>query len=198
MQSGSEDLTGKAKNSRYNNISVSLHWLMALMVFGLFALGFWMVDLTYYSSWYKTAPYWHKSVGIILSMLLIFRMFWRFKAGKPSPLQSYSEITIKMATAAHVLLYLMLLAIVVTGYLISTADGRSIDVFSWFAVPGVGELFNSQADIAGALHKWFAYVLMALVVLHALGAIKHHVIDKDTTLKRMWWSKNQQISKENL
>ncbi|WP_306521369.1 cytochrome b [Rheinheimera sp.] len=197
MQSGQQDLTSKPNDNRYNNTSVSLHWLMAVVVFGLFALGFWMVDLTYYSSWYKTAPYWHKSVGIILAMLLISRLFWRFKAGKPAPIASHSATTIKMATAVHFLLYLMLLAIVLTGYLISTADGRGIDVFSWFEVPGLGELFSGQADIAGALHKWFAYGLMGLVALHALGAIKHHVIDKDATLKRMWWSKNQENSKEN-
>lgn len=192
QQNSAQNQSGQ---SRYNNLSISLHWLMALLVFGLFAVGFWMVDLTYYSSWYKTAPYWHKSVGIILAVLLIFRIFWRFKAGKPAPLSSHSAITIKTAKAAHVLLYLMLLTIVLTGYLISTADGRGIEVFSWFEVPGFGELFNEQADIAGALHKWFAYSLMVLVVLHALGAIKHHVIDKDATLKRMWWTKD---SKENL
>ena len=195
QQNSAQNQSGE---SRYHNLSISLHWLMALLIFGLFAVGFWMVDLTYYSSWYKTAPYWHKSVGILLAMLLIFRIFWRFKTAKPAPLPSHSAITVTMAKAAHALLYLLLLAIVLTGYLISTADGRGIEVFSWFEVPGFGELFKEQADIAGALHKWFAYGLMALVALHALGAIKHHVIDKDATFKRMWWSKNQENSKENL
>jgi len=200
VQQGSEPqgLAQQQSKSGYNNLSVSLHWLMALMVFGLFAVGFWMVDLTYYSSWYKTAPYWHKSVGIILAMLLILRIIWRLKSGKPAPLASHSTTTVKMAALAHVALYLLLLTIVLTGYLISTADGRGIEVFSWFEVPGLGELFKEQADIAGALHKWFAYGLMVLVAFHALGAIKHHVIDKDATLKRMWWSKNQENSKENV
>lgn len=184
--------------SRYSNLSISLHWVMALLVFGLFAVGFWMVDLTYYSSWYKTAPYWHKSVGIILAMLLIFRIFWRVKAGKPAPLASHSANTRRIASAAHLLLYVTLLSIVLTGYLISTADGRGIEVFSWFEVPGFGELFKEQADIAGALHKWFAYGLMVLVALHALGAVKHHVIDKDATFKRMWWTKDSKNSKENV
>lgn len=190
MQAEPQNNAVMAKTLRYNNLSISLHWLMALVVFGLFALGFWMVDLTYYSSWYKTAPYWHKSVGILLAALLLLRLFWRFKAGKPAALPDQNRRLQQMAALVHLLLYLLLLAIVLTGYLISTADGRGIEVFSWFEVPGMGELFAEQADIAGALHKWFAYVLMALVVLHAAGALKHHFVDKDTTLKRMWWHKN--------
>ncbi|MCT6699376.1 cytochrome b [Rheinheimera sp. 4Y26] len=190
MQTEQQNNATKPKTLHYNNLSVSLHWLMALMVVALFALGFWMVDLTYYSSWYKTAPYWHKSIGILLFALLLLRLFWRFKTGKPEALASQNMKLQQVAAIVHMLLYLLLFSIVLTGYLISTADGRGIEVFSWFELPALGELFAEQADIAGALHKWFAYVLMALVAMHAAGAVKHHFVDKDATLKRMWWHKN--------
>ncbi len=57
--------------SRYGLISIVLHWITALAVLGLFAVGFWMVDLTYYSQWYRTAPYWHKSIGILLAATIL-------------------------------------------------------------------------------------------------------------------------------
>lgn len=72
-----------------------------------------------------------------------------------------------------------------SGIMISTADGRDIWIFDWFAVPFPNAFIDDQADIAGFIHQYLAYSLIGLVVLHAAGAIKHHVIDKDNTLKRM-------------
>jgi len=85
----------------------------------------------------------------------------------------------------HLALYVLLFAIMLSGYLISTADSRGIDVFEWFEVPGFGSLFENQEDIAGLFHQYAAYSLIGLVILHAAAAIKHHFIDKDNTLKRM-------------
>lgn len=181
----------------YSAVSKLLHWLMALLIFGLFGVGFWMVDLTYYSAWYKTAPHYHKSVGIVVALLLLVRLAVIFKKRKPAPLASHSKAVQRVSKLTHLMLYLLLFCIVVTGYLISTADSRGIEVFNWFVVPGFGEFFDQQADIAGLLHQWLAYGLIALVVLHALGALKHHFIDKDATLKRMWWSKTDDIIQQD-
>lgn len=181
----------------YSSLSKLLHWLMALMIFGLFGVGFWMVDLTYYSAWYKTAPHYHKSFGIVLAALLVVRLAVLFKKRKPAPLASHSQLVQRASKLTHVLLYVLLLLIVMTGYLISTADNRGIEVFNWLVVPGFGEFFDQQADRAGLLHQWLAYGLIALALLHALGALKHHFIDKDATLKRMWWSKTDRTTGSN-
>ncbi len=61
----------------YNPVARALHWLSAIVVIGMFAVGLWMVDLTYYSQWYKTAPDWHRSVGILLAMVTVFRLVWK-------------------------------------------------------------------------------------------------------------------------
>jgi len=175
----------KNTESAYGTITKAMHWLTALMVFGLFALGFWMVDLTYYSQWYKTAPHWHKSVGILLLFITIFRFIWRFLTISPMPIASHSNSEKIAAKITHIIIYILLFALMVSGYLISTADDRAIDVFNWFSIPAFGELFTNQADIAGLIHKYVAYILVALSVLHGVAAIKHHVIDKDDTLKRM-------------
>ena len=72
-----------------------------------------------------------------------------------------------------------------SGYLISTADGRAIDVFNWFAVPALGELIENQEDIAGDVHFYLAWILIVTASLHAIAALKHHFFNKDDTLKQM-------------
>lgn len=172
--------------TKYSRLSRILHWSMALVIPALFAVGFWMVELTYYSSWYKTAPHWHKSIGILLALALVLRWVWLLKSGKPAPLAQHSRWQQRASRLVHSVLYLLLVIIIISGYLISTADGRGIEVFDWFIVPSMGELFAHQADIAGDIHRYSAYSLMGLVLLHVAAALKHQLIDKDGTLRRMW------------
>lgn len=169
----------------YGLVAIVLHWLSALAVIGLFALGVWMVDLTYYSSWYKTAPDIHRSVGVLLLIATLFRLFWRVVSPAPTPSPQHKHWEKRAASLAHFGLYLLLLVIMVAGLLMSTADGRGVMVFNWFEVPAIGELFENQADLAGLVHEYAAYSLIALVIIHGAGAIKHHVIDKDNTLIKM-------------
>lgn len=178
----------KNSNSRYGLVAILLHWVTAAVVVGLFAVGWWMVELNYYSEWYRTAPHWHKSVGILLCGLVVLRIVWKLLNRGPMPLGKRWEQ--RLASVAHFLLYSLMLAIFTSGYLISTADGRGIDVFDWFTVPSIGELIENQEDIAGLVHEYLAYGLICLVVVHALAALKHHFIDKDDTLRRMTRLKN--------
>ncbi|WP_394229187.1 cytochrome b [Shewanella colwelliana] len=171
--------------NQYGLTSIAMHWVSALVVFGLFGLGFWMVELTYYSSWYKTAPDIHKSLGVLLFVATLIRLIWGKLNPKPKALAHHKVWEQRIGALVHQALYLLLLSIMVSGYLISTADDRGIEVFGWFEVPSLGLLFDDQADLAGLVHQYFAYSLMGLVLLHALGAMKHHFIDKDLTLIRM-------------
>ncbi|HFZ8995347.1 TPA: cytochrome b [Citrobacter freundii] len=170
---------------RYGVISVLLHWLVAVVVYGMFALGLWMVTLSYYDGWYHQAPELHKSIGILLMMGLVVRVLWRIMTPSPGALPGYSRLTRYAATAGHLLLYLLLFAIVISGYLISTADGKPISVFGWFAIPATFADAGVQADLAGDLHLWLAWSVVVFSLLHGLMALKHHFIDKDDTLKRM-------------
>jgi len=171
--------------TRFGFMAKSLHWISALTVISLFALGYWMVELTYYSPWYKPVPHWHKSVGILLLLATIFRVIWRFYSPAPSALASHSTPVKLASSLTHTAIYFLLFILMTSGYLISTADGRAIEVFTWFSLPGLGEFFPNQADIAGLVHKYTAYSLIVLSLLHGLAAIKHHLIDKDDTLRRM-------------
>ncbi|EAT11476.1 cytochrome b [Bermanella marisrubri] len=170
---------------KYSKTSRFLHWTTGLVILGLFAVGVWMRTLDYYHPWYQPAPEYHKAVGILLVGLIVLRLTWRFLSNTPKPLSSHRKWEIKLAHITHAMMYLAIITILVSGYMIATADDRGIDVFGWFTFPALFEAFENQEDVAGFIHEWVAYILMALVVLHASGAIKHHFIDKDSTLKRM-------------
>ncbi|MBU3057405.1 cytochrome b [Pseudomonas indica] len=172
-------------SARYGLVSVLLHWLVAVAVFGLFALGFWMVGLDYYSSWYKRAPDIHKSIGILLFLLMLGRLVWRFVSPPPAALPEHDRLTRLGAKLGHGLLYLGLFGVMISGYLISTADGRGIGVFGWFEVPALISGLPEQEDVAGLIHKYLAWGLVIFAVIHALAALKHHFLDRDTTLVRM-------------
>ncbi|MDO6705944.1 cytochrome b [Photobacterium sp. 1_MG-2023] len=169
--------------THYDWVSILLHWLSALVVIGLFAVGVWMVDLNYYSAWYTTAPHWHKSVGLCLLAATLFRLVWKCIRKQPDiEGAAWEKLSAKLA---HSVIYLLMFGLFISGYLISTSDGRGIDVFNWLTVPSMGELFPDQSDIAGEIHEYIAYGLIGLAVLHAVAALKHHFINKDNTLKKM-------------
>ena len=172
-------------DSTYGFVSKLFHWLSALVIIGLFIVGFWMVELSYYSEWYKTVPHWHKSIGLLLFVFTLGRICWKFATPSPRPVSSHSKVVQTSARLAHLFLYLLLMIIMLSGYFISTADGRAIEVFNWFEVPALITDIPNQEDLAGRIHQYGAYMLIFFVLLHIIAALKHHFIDKDSTLKRM-------------
>lgn len=171
--------------AQYGLVSVLLHWSVALTVFGLFGLGYWMVGLDYYSGWYKRAPDLHKSIGLLLFAVMLGRMLWRRLSPAPTSLASHGRLTRLGSRYGHALLYLGLFVLMLSGYLISTADGRGIEVFGWFEVPATLSAIPRQEDVAGLVHKYLAWALMIFAGIHALAALKHHFVDRDRTLLRM-------------
>ncbi len=172
-------------SQQYGLISKGLHWLSALAVFVLFGLGYWMVDLDYYSEWYQRAPHWHESAGLLLLIVTLFRLAWRTITTKPEAISSHSALEKKSSAIMAFALYFILLTVLVSGYLITSADGKAIAVFDWFNVSAFILIAENQEDLAGAIHYYIAYTLIFMALIHALAALKHYFIDKDNTLKRM-------------
>jgi cytochrome b561 len=172
-------------SSRYGWVSIILHWGVALAVFGLFALGLWMVGLDYYSTWRKDAPDLHKSIGLTLFAIMLLRVLWRFISPPPQAPANHGRLTRLGAAFGHGFLYLSLFAVIIAGYLISTADGVGVPVFGLFEVPALVSGLPDQADTAGVIHLYLAWVLVIFSGLHGLAALKHHFIDRDATLTRM-------------
>lgn len=176
-------------DSAYGWAAIFLHWLSAVLILALFGLGLWMVELNYYDQWYRQAPAIHKSVGILLFIIILFRWAWRMINPRPTPVGGPLER--RLARAVHLLMYLILFATMIAGYLISTAEGRGIDVFDWFSVPATLSGLPHQEDRAGVVHLWLAWGLMVLAGGHTLAALKHHFLDRDATLKRMLWARTE-------
>ena len=175
----------KNSENSWGWVSISIHWVSALTIFGLFALGLWMVELSYYDPWYRSAPDLHKSIGVSLLLLTLFRLFWRKINVTPLSLDSHTSFEKKTANRVHKIIYLLMFLIMFSGYMISTADGRGIEVFGLFEVPALIYNIEKQEDVAGVIHFILALSLIVLVIVHMLGALKHHFVDKDSTLKRM-------------
>ena len=177
----------KLRNTQgtYGLVAVFLHWLVALAVAGMFGLGYWMVGLTYYDSWYKQGPDIHRSLGVLLFTAMLLRVVWRLMNPRPEPVPGHRRWEVVAAHLAHGLLYVLLFVATVSGYLISTADGSSVIVFGWFDVPSITGRIKGMEDTAGVVHYWATWSVVVLAGIHALGALKHHFIDRDNTLRRM-------------
>ena len=166
-------------------IAIVLHWVTAISVLGLYTLGTYMTDLSYYDPWYQSAPFWHKSIGLLLCFWVLIRILWRTLDKPPQHLETIPKWQRNIASAVHVALYSLLLLVFASGYLISTADGRAISFFGLFEVPAWISGIENQEDRAGEVHFWATNTLVTVAVIHAFAALKHHVIDRDVTLLRM-------------
>jgi cytochrome b561 len=168
----------------YGLVSRLFHWLMAIAIVAMFILGIWMVRLDYYSPYYNSAPDVHRSVGMILLLALVLRWAWRASSAKPSDAE-LSPLERKASFAVHWSFYVLLLALMISGYLISTPDGAPISIFGWFDVPSLIKMPGLETP-AGNIHRVLAYAVIALAFVHALAALKHQFIDKNSIMSRMW------------
>jgi cytochrome b561 len=120
-----------------------------------------------------------------LAAVLIFRIVWKLTNTAVAPADGVAALEAKVARIVHGAFYFILCVLVTSGYLISTADNSPISVFDFFDVPATITGLPEQEDRAGLIHEYTAYLLTALVVMHALAALKHHFINRDNTLRRM-------------
>ena len=170
--------------NRYSTVSLILHWLIAALVIAQIVLI--QAHEANEDSGLRTFMDLHKSVGLTILVLTLVRLGWRI-ANPAIPLPAETPRWQKLvARGTHVLFYVFLLAMPLVGWAASSAAGRDIvwfGLFEWPLLPvGGGREFAGQLM---DLHELAAKLLIALVVLHVLGALKHHFIDRDNVLHRM-------------
>lgn len=126
---------------RWFRFIVILYWIFVIVIVGMFVLGLWMVDFIYYSDWYKMVLYWYKSVGLILFVIIVICLvmcvviLWLLLYG--------ILLEKRLSCIGYGFLYILIIMLFVSGYLILMVDGRSIDVFNWFFVFVMGEFFEN-------------------------------------------------------
>ncbi len=168
----------------YGLVQILLHWAIAALLVLLLPLGLWMTGLDYYDPWYVKAPDLHRALGILTGGLLVMRLAWRLAQPQPRPLAQPAWERLA-ARLVHGLLHLLPLLLVISGYLISTADGRAVDVFGWFEIPATLHGIEGQADLAGDIHFWLAMLLLVISTGHVAMALRHHFVCRDDTLRRI-------------
>jgi cytochrome b561 len=195
----------KQTPSRYTKTAIILHWLIAIFIALMFGLGWFMADLP------KEAPKqmaydlfdlgvytWqlaeeasprtfyfnlHKSLGLTVLALIFLRVLWRITHTPPAALSSYKAIEKKVATATHHSLYLLMLAVPVTGLTMAINSKYGV---KWFGIDVIAGLDNKPVrDFFECTHEFVGIVLLVLIGIHLLGALKHKFIDKDNTMSRM-------------
>lgn len=169
---------------RWGWISLSLHWLTLLAIAGLVVVGFVMQELP--NSPTKIQVYaLHKSFGLTVLALTVLRLLWRLVAGTPAPVPGTPRWQSFVAQATHGALYVILLAMPLSGWLYNSASGFPLKWFGLFALPKLSGYDAGVKAFALAAHEWLFIALALIVAVHAAAALKHHYLDRDATLSRM-------------
>lgn len=165
-------------------LSKALHWLIAALIFSMAWIGLTMGDLPNGPD--KIATYaLHKSLGISVLALMVVRIAWRLYAGAPSATANTPRAQRLAAHAIHGLLYLLLLAMPLTGWLLNSAAGFPLQWFGVINLPALTDANDALKDWATAAHVWLFWGLATLVLAHAGAALFHHLFQGDDTLARM-------------
>ncbi len=168
----------------YTKTATGLHWLMAVLLFGLLALGFYMQDLPL--SPQKLQFYsWHKWAGVTAFLLVLFRLAWRATHVPPALPASMPKLMQVAAHAGHFLLYALMLAIPLSGWLMSSAKGFQTVWFGLLPIPDLLDKNKELGNLLAQVHSALNFLFIAVLVSHIGAALKHHIIDKDDILTRM-------------
>jgi len=170
--------------TRYSSFAIALHWLLAAALAGSFGVGLFMADLA--ASPLKLRLYnWHKWAGVTILALSCLRLAWRLSHRPPPdlPMPRWQQ---RAAHLTHGLLYALFFAVPLVGWAYSSAAGFSVVLFGVLPLPDFVPVDRALADALKPWHGNLAFALAGLVLLHAAAAIKHHFVDRDGLLGRMW------------
>jgi cytochrome b561 len=169
---------------RYTHTAIVLHWLMALLLVVLFAVGQYMNELPL-SPWKLKIYSWHKWAGVTAFLLVLARLAWRH-AHRPPALPAAMSPPLRFAAhAGHAMLYLLMIAIPLSGWLMSSAKGFQTVYFGVLPIPDLLEKNKALGDLLREVHETLNFLLAVVVLGHVGAALKHHLIDKDDVLTRM-------------
>jgi cytochrome b561 len=170
--------------ARYGAVAQLAHWLTALLLVGGFTLGFYMVDLKLSPTKLKLFSY-HKWVGVTIFAVVSLRLAWRLWKPPPALPATMAGWERRSAEVTHRMLYLLVLAVPLSGWLMSSAKGFQT---VYFAVLPIPDLVDKNAALGAALERvhWaLNKLLLATVTVHVAAALKHHFVDHDDVLLRM-------------
>jgi len=169
---------------RYTRTAQTLHWLAALLIFTGFGLGLYMSDLEFSPD--KLRYYaWHKWLGITVFLFAAARLAWRTAHPAPALPAAMPAWQVRAAGASHGLLYVLMIAIPLSGWIYSSATGVSVTYLNLVDLPNLVPKDRELAKTLLLVHQTLNYLLAAVVTVHVAAALKHHFVDRDDILDRM-------------
>jgi cytochrome b561 len=170
--------------SRYTRVAIILHWVVAALVLAQFPLGWWMQEIPKQPPGPRVEAFnLHKSIGLLIAALMLARIAWRL--GHPAPpLGPMPRWQSRLAHATHFMLYAVLVALPVTGYLGSAYSGYPVKFFGT-TLPAWAAKSVELKDWMSSAHLVLAWILAIAFALHMAGVAKHTLIARDGLLRRM-------------
>lgn len=171
-------------NTTYTRTAIHLHWLVALGLVGTFAVGLYMTELPL--SPHKLRVYsWHKWAGVTIFVLVLARLAWRLAHPVPAAPAGMPHWQRRLADATHVALYVLMVAVPLSGWLMSSAKGYQTVWFGVLPLPDLVGKDKAVGDLLLGVHKALNFTMAGLVLAHAGAAVKHVLVDRDGVLERM-------------
>jgi cytochrome b561 len=170
--------------TRYSAVAQGFHWLIAALIVVQFTLG-WTAQFLPLGARKVDRLDWHKSFGMTILMLAGLRLLWRLFNRPPELPVGMSTIEKRLARATHILFYVLLFVMPLTGWVMSSAKNFSVSWFHQFTWPNLIEPNEPAFNLLRTTHDTLSWLLFALALLHVLAALKHHFWNKDDVLKRM-------------
>lgn len=172
--------------SRYSLGAIAFHWIIAILIVANFVTAFSAEDQP--RSVAEQIMGNHKAIGITVLLLTIGRILWRLANRPPAFPTSLRPWEVALARLTHGLFYVLMVAVPLAGWVMHSVytGGAAVDAFGLFSYPGLPLPQDKEgAEMAGELHEVMAFLMLALIGLHVLGALKHHWFDRDGSLFRM-------------
>lgn len=169
--------------TRFGWLSILNHWTTAVLFLGMLGFG-WILDEMEKGPLRTGLMQWHQSIGIVILVLVALRLVWAWISPRPGP-STGTPWEKTVARVVQALLWIGLLGMPLSGWVMSAAGGHAVSFFGWFDLPsllGQNEMLHETAEEA---HGALAAILVAAIALHVAGALKHHFLDRDATLTRM-------------
>ncbi len=177
-------MPNRSSPTRYGTVAQAFHWLIAALIVTQFTLAYLADDLPI--GIHKLALLArHKSFGMTVLMLAILRLLWRLKNAPPDLPSGMAPLERVLARATHVAFYVLLFAMPLSGWLMSSAKNYSVSWFGLFTWPNLIAKNETAFDLLRSTHEILSDVLFAIAILHILAALKHHFWNKDDVLLRM-------------
>ncbi|WP_322517147.1 cytochrome b [Rhodopseudomonas palustris] len=171
------------EDKRYTVTAVYLHWGVAAIMVAMVWLGVYMANLPPTPEKFILYDA-HKSIGVIAFLLVVFRLFWRLNHPAPVLPEAYSPLLRRASHVLHLLIYVLMIGVPVSGWIMSAAHGHPATLFG-LVLPVPIEKNQLIAESVTGIHFALSLALAVLVIGHTLIALKHHFIDKDGLLGRM-------------